>query len=82
MGSEMCIRDSTRATTGSLGRIACMVTDGKTGSVVDSVILVWKFSHLGLSVDVENRSISPEYEMGRKVQTWRLHGRIPDQRPV
>ena len=54
-----------------------MVTGGKTGSVVDSVILVSKFSHLDLSVDVENRSISPVYEMGRKVQLRRLHGRIP-----
>ena len=69
--------ECTRAATGSLGRIACMVTGGKTGSVVDSVILVSKFSHLDLSVDVENRSISPEYEMGRKVQHRRLHGRIP-----
>ena len=40
-----------------------MVTGGNTGSGLDSVIFLGKFSHLGMSADVENRPISRVKEM-------------------
>ena len=75
--------ECTRATTGSLGRIACMVTDGNTGSGIDLVILLRKFSQLGMSADVENRPISRVMEMARTFLFWRLDGIcIPHQRSL
>ncbi len=49
------------------------------GSGVESDILRCKFSHLGMSADVENRPISRVKEMARTFLYWRLDGRIPNQ---